>query len=511
MTLRQALRSFARDRERDWIFTGCCTALFFVYLVWMHFHHEMWRDEIHSWTLSRLAQGFADLVTGDRRYEGHPPLWFWYLHIWSWLTKESWGIQAATITAGTAAAMLLLRFAPFPRYLKVLLLCSYYIGYEYTVLSRNYVLGWLFLCLVCAAYHPIRFRYLLVAAGLSLLGLTSVYGLILCGCLLGYVVLDQTRLSASGSGGGALTISVSSGLMATFLIVSGAMVFCAAVLQPSEPNVFAPDWHFQYLTLDAVPRMLIRILAGFLPLRHYAIDFWNSSDAIWNRTDPSLGWLGGAILLLSSLSLLPSWRLLLTYLTGIAAMELLQQVRYEGAPRHWGHYFIFFVALCWLLRAGRPRRRHLPSLLVLLIALGFQLQGFVAATVWDTREVFSGGRATAAFIRRNRLQDLPIIAGPSWQVLTVTSYLRRPFISVETEEIHETVVFHNRRRWFSMPELVTRAAALAREHHGPILAIVNEPLAPMPPDITSSLLFQSRPSTIDDEVFLVHRLVAMPH
>jgi hypothetical protein len=474
----------------------------------MHAHHEMWRDEIHAWTLSRLAQGFADLIWGDRRYEGHPPLWFWYLHVWSWITKEAWGIQAATILAGMAAALLLMRYAPFPRYLKILLLCSYFIGYEYTVLSRNYVLGWLFLCLFCAAYHPLRFRHLLIAASLSLLALTSIYGLIMCASLLGFVVLDRTRASALGVDGGALTVEVPTRLLATVLIAAAAMLFCVAVLQPSEPNLFAPDWHFQYLTLDAVPRMLTRVLAGFLPLRHFGIDFWNSSDAIWDRNSPPLGFLGAATLVCSTLSLLPSWRLILTYLTGVCAMELLQQVRYEGHPRHWGHYFIFYVAACWLLRVSLPRRRHLPSLLVLVVVLGFQLQGFVAAVVWDTRAVFSGGRETAAFIRQHGLQDLPLVAGPSWQIISVTGYLRRPFISVETEEFHETVVFHGRRRWFAMENLVSRAAALARERGGPILVVVTEPLPSLPAGFTASQLFRSRPSTIDDEVFLVYRVTA---
>src|SRR5205823_2661564 len=157
-----------------------------------------------------------------------------------------------------------------------------------------------------------------------------------------------------------------------------------------------------------------------------------------------------------------SWRLILSYLAGVCGMELLQQVRYEGHPRHWGQYFIFYVAACWLLRVSLPRRRHVASLLVLVVVLGFQLQGFVTAVVWDTRAPFSGGRETAAFIRQHGLQDLPLIAGPSWQVLSVTGYLRRPFISVETEEFHETVVFHGRRRWFDMNNLVARATELAR-------------------------------------------------
>ena len=156
---RRALKSFVRDRETDWRFTGVVAALYLVFLIWMHVHHEMWRDEIHAWSLARIAQGFGDLVTGDRRYEGHPPLWFWYLRVWSWITPSRGAFRPPPSWPPSAPRCCLLRYAPFPRYLKVLLLLLVLFGYEYTVMSRNYVLGWLFLCLFCAAYHPFRLRH----------------------------------------------------------------------------------------------------------------------------------------------------------------------------------------------------------------------------------------------------------------------------------------------------------------------------------------------------------------
>src|SRR4051794_21497406 len=101
-------------------------------------------------------------------------------------------------------------------------------------------------------------------------------------------------------------------------------------------------------------------------------------------------------------------------------MQFFQVTRYRGDPRHWGPYFIFLVAVAWLRRTCFPRRRHVLSTLLLLLMLGFQVESFVAATVGDTEAVFSGGRQTAAFIRRSHLQDLPLVAGPDWFVITVT-------------------------------------------------------------------------------------------
>jgi hypothetical protein len=515
MKMPRALQVLTRDRETSWWFTAVVCVPYLAFLIWMHVHHEMWRDEVHSWTLSRLAQGFGELVTGDRSYEGHPPLWFWYLHVWSWLTKEAWGIQAATVTAAIAAAALLVRFAPFPRYLKVLLLCSYYLGYEYTVMSRNYVLGWFLLCLFCAAYHPLRVRYLASAVILSLLSLTSVYGLAMSVCLLMFFVLDNFRFSLAWARSSppagppaTFTLSASPRLLGAFALTSAAILFCAVSLQPPDPNPFSRDWNFGALNADAVPDMLARLVGGFIPLRPFSAAFWTSSLTLW---DGNSGWsniVGVGLLLAALVALYPSWRLMLSYLAAVVIMELFQTTRYRGDPRHWGHYFVFFLAATWLARLARPRRRHLLSTLLLLGVLGFQIESFLAATSGDTRTVFSGGRETAAFIRRAGLQDLPIVAGPDWFVITVTGYLLRPFVSVETEEVHDTVVFHSRRQGFSARALVDRAASLSRERRSPVLVISNQPLPPAPPGSTLSWLFTSRPGSLGDEIFSVYRMDA---
>ena len=117
------------------------------------------------------------------------------------------------------------RFAPFPRYLKVLLLFSYYFGYEYGVLSRSYTLGWFLLCLFCAAYHPLRLRHAILAVALSLLVLTSVYGVVMGVALILFLVWEHLRLWSS-SPPRILSLGLSSRVGATAIVVSASVVFC---------------------------------------------------------------------------------------------------------------------------------------------------------------------------------------------------------------------------------------------------------------------------------------------
>jgi hypothetical protein len=511
MTLARPFRLLTKDRESGWTFTLILCVPYLIFLIWMHAHHEMWRDEIHAWSLSRAAHGFAELVSGDRIYEGHPPLWFWYLHVWTWFTESAWGIQAATAAAATAAAVVLVRFAPFPRYLKVMLLCSYYIGYEYAVIARNYVLGWLLLCLFCAFYHPHRVRYFAIALALALLSLTSIYGLFMCVFLLGFFVLDQFRMSSARPGAWPTEYIVvtSPRLLATLAIVTAAMVFCILTIEPPDPNPFSPSFNFSALTSSALPDMMYRVNAGFLPWRKFTmLEFWSSSCTFWD--DPS-GWskyLGGSLLLLTTLALYPAWRLMVSYAAALATMMVFQQTRFIGATRHWGHFFMLFVGMCWLLRTRFPRRSHWLSTVLLAGILAIQSKSFVAGAVLDTREVFSGARDTADFIRRSGLQDLPIAGGPDYYAAAVAGYLRRPFYAAETAEFHADVVFHARRRPFSADELMNRAVGILHERQSPVLIVTREWLPDPPAGITRTLLFANPPGIVGDESFSVYRLQA---
>jgi hypothetical protein len=511
MTLPRPLKLLTKDRESGWTFTLLVCVPYLAFLIWMHVHHEMWRDEIHAWTLSRLVHGFWELVTGDRIYAGHPPLWYWYLRVWTWFMESAWGIQAATAAAAVAAAVLLLRFAPFPRYLKVMVLFSYYFGFEYSVMARNYVLGWLLLCLFCAIYHPIRTRYFALAFALALLSLTSIYGLIMCIFLLGFFVLDQFRMSNPRPGlrPTEYTFVTSPRIFAAIAIVSAVMLFCVLTIEPPDPNPFSPAFNFAALTPSALPNMLYRVTAGILPWRKATIaDFWGTSCTLWDAKSTWPPYVGAALLLLATLALYPSWRLMLAYLGAVAAMMAFQEARFEGAPRHWGHFFMFLVSVCWLARLQFPKRSHWFSTVLLTGILAMQVQSLVAATVVDTREVFSGGRDTAAFILNAGLQDLPFVAGPDYTAATVAGYLRRPFYAAETAEYDENVVFHNRRRPFSPQELMNRAVGVLRERNSPVLLVCNQGLPDPPPGIRRTLLFTSRPGIVADEIFSVYRLEA---
>ena len=143
--------------------------------------HEPWFDEAQSWQIARVAS-LRDILLTIPHYEGHPPLWHLLLALPAKLgAPYELGLKTVNILISASAVWLLLFRSPFPRIVKLPLPFTYFLFYQYGVLSRPYSLMFLAFVLAAMAY-PARnvrpFRYVLV---LVLLCLCSAYGLALAG------------------------------------------------------------------------------------------------------------------------------------------------------------------------------------------------------------------------------------------------------------------------------------------------------------------------------------------
>jgi hypothetical protein len=469
---RSVYRSLMRTHETGWTFALGVALVYVAWLIVGHVHHEMWRDEIHSWTVARQADGFWDLVTGDRVYEGHPPFWFWYLRVWTFLTRRSWGIHAATIAAMGTAAFLFLRHAPFPRFLKVLLLGSYLLGFEYGVISRNYSTTWLLVVIFCCLLQPLRPRFIVLAAVLGMLALTSAFGAFISCALAVMLVPLGMHMDRPEPATGVVTLRANPWFLvgaAGFIVALGFFAWSTA---PPDPNYNTPDWLFQELKPDNFKYAVRRVVHAFMPVRLFRhANYWQDYERFWNLHTTLTFGVGLGLLALIVVSLLPGWFEIVGLLLGYLVMSVFTMIRYGSEIRHLGNLFLLFIAAAWIHRLKEPRRNHAVSTVLLLICAGFQLESFAAAASNDWKYAFSGGREMARWIEDEHLQDMTIVAGPDALVLTVTSYLDRQFISSQTEEINVTQVFHSRRRGFTAQGLVERAAREVREKHKPVLVL----------------------------------------
>jgi len=505
--LRQGSSFLFRSREGGWWFAGLVALVWGAVLLFGEFHHEFWRDETPPWVLARDAAGFWDIVTGDRVYDGHPPLWYWYLRGWTLVSRNVNLLHLATFVAEGTAGLLLLRYAPFPRLIKVALLFSYLFGYEYGIMSRNYTIGVTAAFAFAATYRPFRTRWTSFVC-LALLALSSIYGLILSFCLAALLVIHRARAHVSDANPAAVSFEIQRRAVVGCGALLCVFVFTYLATNPPDPNPYSPGWNFAALDSSAVVPTFQRMMAAFFPLRKPDdIHFWVGGSQYVALYPSLFEHATKALPIVLLLALLPAWPEILILASGTVLISVVQIARYMGHIRHWGHFLILFIVVDWVRRLERPRARNWVSNLLLALVGICQVQGFWVATKQDRKHAFSGGQETAQAIQKAGLQNLPLIIGPDWDAVAVTSYLDRTFISSETDETNQTIVFHGRRRGFSVEGLVQKAAEVAREKKSQVLVISNRGL-PAPKDVGSFALFfhTTKSPLMGDEDFWVYKL-----
>jgi hypothetical protein len=202
-------------RRRDLVVWIAYCAMLALVVPW----HEPWSDEAQAWLLARDLS-LPQLVFHQLRYESHPPLWYLILwlpaHLHLPYAAMSW-ISAAIAAAGI---YVLLRYAPFPFYVRAILPFTFFLAYQYAVVARSYGLFPLLCFLVAHTYRASPPRPLRMAVLLALLANVSIHGtLVACAFALVYAwelfeQRDTVMLSARNLTGAAMLFAASIVLVA---------------------------------------------------------------------------------------------------------------------------------------------------------------------------------------------------------------------------------------------------------------------------------------------------------
>ncbi len=325
--------------------------------------HEPWADEAQSWLLARDAS-LLHLWGTLLHYEGTPGLWQTLVHvlIGLGLPYSAYGFVSASL--GFAAVYFLLRYAPLPFYIRLLLPFTYYLCYQYAVIARSYALIAPLLFAIAAIYPYARSRPALTTALLALLAGVSVHGFLISACIWVSIYVSEPRALASGK----LLIA---GL--TYWLVLIVLLLCA---WPAKDVAFAEHRGLSNLHLlpDVVKAGLGAAFTGY----------WVISAALIALSLPFL-WRGGG------------W---LFFLLATCAFLLFGTIVYAQL---W-HFGILF--LCWLFAiwiSAYKTRVTAPTLLALIAAIGFQCYWTAAAVRYDWSHAYSGSLAAAQYLRQNGL------------------------------------------------------------------------------------------------------------
>ena len=208
--------------------------LYFIGHFFISFFHEPWFDEALSWLIARDSSIYEILFVTPH-YEGHPSLWHLILVPFAKLgAPYELSLSIVSLLFSSLAMGLFIYKAPFKRIIRLTLPFTYYLFYQYGVISRPYCMMMLAFVILAMAYKYRNEKPGSYVLSLWFLCLTSAYGIVVAGgiCIAWLVEMliyarnrSQNKNSDNGKSRGVLRI-----FFEDYLMAKGKIIWLAALL-----------------------------------------------------------------------------------------------------------------------------------------------------------------------------------------------------------------------------------------------------------------------------------------
>jgi hypothetical protein len=433
----------ATRREESATFVWTVLALYTALVSVVSAFHEPWKDETQAWRLAIDSHGFRELVQ-NARYEGHPLLFHVMVQALGHVSRSWWALATLHVIIAAVGAWLVLRYAPFTRVQKVLLVFGYWMAYEYAVVVRPYGLGMMLAFAACIAWSARPRRPGWAALFLVLLANTTPMGTLLAMVITFAFAVDwawpdaglprPSRRAVIAGGSIALVATV-----AVLVVVALQMKPPADASYKGQPRVSVSAGISKW-DLAAIPTPELRALAPVQHTSSYGVT-WNH----WLLLPESRGAL--VSVLLASLAALALGAIvasrrrmaLLLFVVGTGGYLLFFGFIFPGAAHHHGYLFVVWILSAWLAWSELPSRW--PAFLqrwserfepersrVLTLSLVLPVVAMVEVAAGDVVGTFADARHVADVIRSRGLENATIVAVGRAEGQAVAAFLDRPVL-----------------------------------------------------------------------------------
>jgi len=373
--------------------------------LWLILAHVPWRDELQAYLLVRDSHGLAGLFA-NLHYEGHPSLWYLALGLAAAFVRSPAALKLIQVAVALSTTALVWRKAPFPPWLKLLILAGYYLLFEYGVIARSYGLG----ALLVFAWLPLRrtaWGWLILA----LMANVAVHFALLSAALVGAGLLIEKRWSWPGAA----------------LWAVGGLAAVATVIPPHDLTTGAQDLA---QPLGArLPDALRRQSAVLYPAR---VGVW---PYLWQVlvSPPEAPWTGAVLgLACGALAPLAVWRQPWARPVALGlflALTAMSAFLYPTYLRHVGVLVLLVIALEWM----RVENSGEPASPVFVGWMGVSAVCGLWAAVCALFIPFAYGRAETDWIAAHHLQSASWAAYPGYVGTDFAAYFGRPTYNLQKQ------------------------------------------------------------------------------
>jgi hypothetical protein len=463
-----------RERQQDWA-PWVCLVAFVAFTATVFGYHEMWRDEVRPLFVAANAGSWLQLVHNIHE-EGHPVLWYAVLRVGYGLTHSTLVLPVASIAIAAAAAFLMLRFAPFPFWMRVLAVFGAFLGYQYSIIVRNYGIGILLMFTACIFFSTRHEKPIRLGIILALLGNTSPHAALATFLFLFVWLMDvrepaARRFVLSGPSIAAICVVIAGtafGLWSAHAPPDSAFAFSLSKLRVTDVlRTIAAD---PGLALMGAQDTNIAA-AEWIPWASLGLNPELTSRVIVDIALASIAW-----------SLRRNLPCLIAAVLAVFGFEVVFQHVYGAGLRHEGILAFTLISLCWIATTEAERRnehtraRSIPFGLIPLIVVQ------AAALPWivklDIERPRSSSKAFGQFIRETpRLRNAVIMGDPDYLMEPMSYYVRnRIFFPRQHGFDYRTHFDHGAQRDLELRlgALLDVADSLACANRQPVLLAMGE-------------------------------------
>lgn len=442
-------------------------------------NHEMWRDELQAWLLSRDSANPIELFR-NLKYEGHPGLWHLLLMPLTRLFKPE-AMQLLHLLIASTTVYLFVRYSPFFKHQKVLFAFGYFPAFEYSVISRNYSLGMLLVVLLCVFFDQRREKPIHISIILCLLAHTSAIGLIIAiaftltlfleALLYGYRVRRSLYIRT---------------LISIVIILIGISTALTQIIPPNDSG-FATSWFFE-LSFERLKNVAVSFVGAYVPMPFPKLNSWGSLLLKYNNVVAGVFIFSTALLLVTTLKVMikrpPSFIFFMLATLGLLAFFY---IKFPGSLRHHGFFFIVFVAALWIalhmasergaINAAlkKPAQINLASIMLTVFLSVHVIAGSIALYS-DLVNPFSNAKETAKYIQKNKMEDWLIIGYIDYAASAVVGYLGNiKMYYPQADRFGTFVIWDQSRGATDYDAMVARARKMSAKNSRNVLFVLNRP------------------------------------
>jgi hypothetical protein len=361
------------------------------------YHHLLARDSLS------LSEMFA-----NARPSGHPLLWNILLYFLQFFTTGIFAVQIFHCFIATLCIFIIFQESPFSWTEKILIAGGYFFFYEYNIIAKNYMPGFILLFLAVVFFLKNR-PLILISISLGLACNMHLFTAFVAAPLFAYMIIERKYPLRT----------------LVWPAVAFFVLMAFAFLQIIPPaSVIEGYSSFDKGIIDSSirwDRVLSVLPKGLLNLADFREYHFLNTSWLLNQYPAAFNYLNIPLLILIVLLLRKKPRLLFLFFTPIILMMIFVYfMPLAVGARYWGYCYVMLVICCWLLFSEHSSEPASHNILLFFIA--FQVVSSIFFVVSDLKLPYSNAENAAAIIQQRRA-DLNcfaegVVIGPSLSAQT---------------------------------------------------------------------------------------------